>query len=180
MGAMKPPRRAKLFCGLLSGDEDLLAEARRRLDREFGKIDLVSNVWPFDTTDYYRDEMGDEIRRQFVCFQELFSIERLPDVKRRTNEMELQFCKDLALPEVTRPVNLDPGYMTLSKLVLATTKDYSHRLYVQAGIYAEVTLHFESGKWQPWPWTYPDYAGPTYHAFFGQVRDLCKQQLQEG
>jgi len=74
-------------------------------------------------------------------------------------------------------VNLDPGYLTLSKLVLATTKDYSHRLYIGGGMYAEVTLHFENGDWRAWPWTYPDFAAGTYHSFFRQVRESYRQEL---
>ena len=155
MGSVRPPRRAKLFCGLLSGDVDLLAEARRRLARQLGPIQLVSQVWPFDATDYYRDALGDHIRRQFVVFAELF------------------------WPAGLRPVNLDPGYLTLSKLVLATTKDYSHRLYLQAGIYAEVTLYFEKGDWRAWPWTYPDYAADAYRAFFREARQEYQRQLSE-
>ncbi|HUU85496.1 MAG TPA: DUF4416 family protein [Phycisphaerae bacterium] len=179
MGQIKPPKRAKLFCGLLSADEDLLAETRRRLPAFFGTIDLVSDMWPFDSTDYYALEMGEEIKRQFVFFEALVSVERLAAVKRLTNDLEAKLCDDLVLPHERRPVNIDPGYMTLSKFVLATTKDYSHRIYVQRGIYAEVTLHYESGGWRAWPWTYPDYAGDTYHAFFNQAREVYKRQLQE-
>lgn len=177
MGNIRPPKRAKLFCGLLSGDEDLLAEARRRLARQLGDLDLISEVWPFDATDYYADEMGEDIKRQFVCFADLFSVERLPEVKRLTNALELRFCDELVLPHATRPVNIDPGYLTHSKLVLATTKDYSHRLYLGEGMYGEVTLHFEHGDWKPWPWTYPDYAADTYHAFFRQAREAYMRQL---
>jgi len=180
MGSVRPPKQAKLFCGLLSGDVDLLAELRRRLAKQLGPMEAVSEIWPFDCTDYYRDEMGDDIKRQFVVFEELFSVERLPEVKRLTNALEERFTEDLGSPAGIRPVNLDPGYLTLSKLVLATTKDYAHRLYVQAGIYAEVTLRYESGDWRPWPWTYPDYAADTYHPFFRQVREAYKRQLAGG
>ena len=179
MGRTRPPKRAKLFCGLLSADEDLLVQTRRRLTAQFGPADLVSDIWPFDCTDYYADEMGDEIKRQFVFFEQLVSVERLSEIKRLTNALELRLCDDLALPHEARPVNIDPGYMTLSKLVLATTKDYSHRIHVQGGIYAEVTLHYEKGQWQPWPWTYPDYAANTYHAVFERAREVYKRQLQE-
>ena len=74
-------------------------------------------------------------------------------------------------------VNLDPGYLTTAKLVLATTKDFGHRVYLRDGIYAESTLHYIDGRWEPWPWTYPDYAGPRYHAFFERVRERFKQKL---
>ena len=177
MGSVRPPNQAKLFCGLLAGDTDLLAEVRRRLAKQFGPVEAVSEIWPFDCTDYYGDEMGEDIKRQFVVFEELLSVERLPDVKRLTNALEERFALDLGSPAGIRPVNLDPGYLTLSKLVLATTKDYSHRLYLQAGIYAEVTLRYEIGDWRPWPWTYPDYAADTYHPFFRQVREAYKTQL---
>ncbi|MHC4091306.1 MAG: DUF4416 family protein, partial [Planctomycetota bacterium] len=177
MGSVRPPQRAKLFCGLLSSDVDLLAEARRRLATQLGPIDQVSGIWPFDCTDYYRDELGDDIKRQFLVFQELFSVERLQEVKRLTNALEEGLSRDTAMPAGLRPVNIDPGYLTLSKLVLATTKDYAHRLYVGGGIYAEVTLHYERGDWKPRPWTYPDYAADTYRAFFRQAREAYKQQL---
>lgn len=177
MGAIRPPKRAKLLVGLLSGDADLMALARRRLKQHFGEIDLETELWPFTSTDYYQAELGDDVKRQFVFFRELVSVERLAEIKRLANDMELRICDDLALPHATRPVNIDPGYITLSKLVLASTKDYSHRIYLQRGVYAEVTLHYHGGGWQSWPWTYPDYAADTYHATFTQARELLKEQL---
>ncbi|MFH0981698.1 MAG: DUF4416 family protein [Planctomycetota bacterium] len=178
MSIVKAPPRAKLFCGLLASDLDLMGEAVRRLRKPFGPIDLESEVWPFDQTDYYAVEMGDEIKRRFVFFEELISVERLAEIKRLTNELEARMCDDLLRPHDRRPVNLDPGYMTLSKFVLATTKDYSHRIYLDRGIYAEVTLHYEEGAWRPYPWTYPDYAADTYHAFFESAREKLKEQLR--
>ena len=97
-----------------------------------------------------------------------------------TNALEIRLCNDLALPQEARPVNIDPGYLTLFKLVLATTKDSAHRLYLQSGIYAEVTLRYQNSRWQPWPWTYPDYAADTYYGFFERARELYKGQLSEG
>ena len=151
----------------------------RRLKTLLRPLEIVSEVWPFDATDYYAAEMGQDIKRQLVSFEALVSIERLAEIKRLTNDLEARICDDLALPRTARPVNLDPGYLTTGKLVLATTKDASHRLYLGQGIYAEVTLRFEHGQWRPWPWTYPDYAADTYHQFLEQVRLACKQQLLE-
>ncbi len=168
-----------LICGVLATDEDLLAEARRRLSAQLGPLELISPVWPFDFTDYYEPEMGTEIKRQFVTFKELMSVDRLPEIKRLTNAMELRFCDDLALPHATRPVNLDPGYLTHAKLVLATTKDASHRLYLGGGIFGEVTLHYKHGSWRNWPWTYIDYAGDTYTGFFEQARQSYNDRLGE-
>lgn len=177
MGAIRPPRRAKLFVGLLSGDCDLMALARRRLKDPFGAIDFETEFWPFTATDYYEGEIGKEAKRQFVFFRELVSVERLADIKRLTNDLELRICDDLAVSQATRPVNIDPGYLTPSKLVLASTKDYCHRIYLQQGIFAEVTLRFQGGRWSSWPWTYPDYAAETYHAAFTKARELLKAQL---
>jgi hypothetical protein len=179
MGHIRPPKRAKLFAGLLVGDVDLLALAKRRLKEHFGPIDQESDIWDFNSTDYYEPELGPDVKRQFVFFDELTSIERLPEIKRLTNDIELAVCDQLALPHATRPVNIDPGYLTLSKLVLATTKDHAHRVYVARGIYAEVTLNYEHSQWRSHPWTYPDYAAETYHAAFTTARNRLKEQLSQ-
>ncbi len=165
MGTARQPAPAKLFAGLLARDAEGLTAAADLLEREFGPIDLRSDIWPFDATTYYLDELGERIVRQFVSFEALVAIERLPDIKLRTNELERG-------PDGVRWVNIDPGYLTLSKVVLATTKDYSHRLYLRDGIYAEVTLRYESGAWRPGPWTYRDYASGQYFDFFKRVREM--------
>jgi hypothetical protein len=177
MGAIRPPKRAKLLVGLLSGDPDLMRLARQRLAKRFGDVNFETELWPFTATDYYRAELGDEIQRQFVFFHELVSVEQLAHIKRETNALEERICEDTARPPTMRPVNIDPGYITLSKLVLASTKDHAHRIYVGGGIYAEVTLRFESGGWKAWPWTYPDYAAETYHSAFTRAREALKTQL---
>jgi hypothetical protein len=177
MGEIRPPQRAKLFAGLLTGDVDLLALAKRRLKEHFGSIDFESEIRPFDFTDYYEPELGPDIKRQFVFFEELASVERLAEIKRLTNDIEHRICDELGRAHTARPVNIDPGYITLSKLVLATTKDHAHRIYLRRGIYAEVTLHFESGGWRSHPWTYPDYAADTYHSAFTRARNRLKDQL---
>lgn len=178
MGRIKAPKPAKLICGLIGGDPDLLARARGLLAKQIREIEATSDLWPFDQTDYYADEMGSDLKRQFVSFAGVIQVDRLAEIKRLTNEIEQRIAEEVLDPVITRPVNLDPGYITLSKLVLATTKDYSHRIYLQAGIYGEVTLHYESGGWQAWPWTYRDYAAPTYHRFFTEVREALKAHLQ--
>ena len=94
-------------------------------------------------------------------------------------DLEQRFCDDLAVPSTARPVNIDPGLITPAKLILATTKDHAHRIYLGRGIHAEVTLRYVGRKWTPWPWTYPDYAAPTYHSFFDQVREMLKGQSGE-
>lgn len=177
MGAIRPARRVKLICGMISGDVDLMRRARALLARRLGEIEDESEVWPFDATDYYEVEMGPDLRRMFVSFGALADPGRLAAIKRETNDLEAEICRDAASPPEFRLVNLDPGYVGLGKLVLATTKDYSHRVYVADGIYAEVTLHWQQGGWQAWPWTYPDYAGGRYFGFFTRVRKRLREQI---
>lgn len=179
MARARAPQSVKLICGLLSGDVDLLRRARQLLVRRFGPVDLESDLWPFDQTDYYEDEMGPDLRRRFVSFQRLIQPGLLADVKDDTNEIERQIADQCAALELPRPVNLDPGYVDLGKLVLATTKDRSHRIYIGRRMYAEVTLHFMEGRWQPWPWTYPDYRRPAYHEFFVRVRERLREQRRQ-
>jgi hypothetical protein len=179
MARPRAPQPVKLFCGLLSGDRDLLQRARQLLARRFGPIDLESDIWPFDQTDYYEPEMGPGLQRQFVSFERPTHPDALPGVKHDSNAIEQKIAEQCAGLEIPRPVNLDPGYLDLGKLVLATTKDRSHRLYIGQSMYAEVTLHFVNGDWQTWPWTYPDYRRPEYHQFFSRVRDRFRQQRRD-
>lgn len=177
MGAIRPARPVHLIAGLISNDTDLMRRAIRLLSEYAGAVEAVSDYWPFDTTDYYNPEMGEGLLRQFVSFGRLINPQELAAIKTLSNQIEERICLDLALPPERRRVNIDPGYVTLSKLVLATTKDYGHRIYLRDGIYAESTLHYENGRWVPWSWTYPDYAGDRYHAFFEQVRESYKNKL---
>lgn len=162
---------------MISRDVDLMSRAIRLLSEYAGATDEVSDVWPFDSTDYYELEMGENLKRRFVSFEQLINPDGLADTKILTNDLERRIAYDCGLPETQRLVNLDPGYVTLSKLVLATTKDFSHRVYLRDGIYAESTLHYEGEKWIAWPWTYPDYADERYHGFFDRVRGRYRAKL---
>lgn len=179
MGLVHPPPPAKLICGLLAGDVERLARGIDELSQHLGPIEIQSEAWPFRATEYYAEEMGQELLRQFVCFGGRFEPERLASVKRATNTVEMRLCEAYALASDHRPLNLDPGYVTLGKLVLATTKDHAHRVYLEDGIYAEVTLRYVQQRWQPWPWTYPDYASGAYDPFLLEVRRRLKAELME-
>lgn len=177
MGFARPPRRVNLICGILSSDVDLMARAISQLVKYAGPTDLVSEVWPFVFTDYYELEMGTGLQRQFVSFERLIDPGTLVGMKTLANDLEARLCDDCGVPRSQRVVNLDPGYLSLSKLVLATTKDYNHRLYLGDGIYGEVTLHYQGGRWQAWPWTYADYADGLYFGWLTQVREALKDKL---
>lgn len=180
MGTLKPPPRAKLFVGMLTGDAAWFDAAQEALVAAYGPVDQATAVWPFTASHYYRAELGDNVLRRFLFFETLIGVEDLPAIKRHTNEIESAFCTRAGRPAECRPINLDPGYLTLSKVVLATTKDYSHRLYLDQGIFGEVTLRFQAGRWQPWPWTYADYAVDTYHQAFLDARNRLKTSLAAG
>ncbi len=176
MATPRPPQPVKLLVGLLGGDVDLLRRARQLLARCCGPVSLASEMWPFNQTDYYADEMGPGLQRWFLSFEQAVPPGRLAEIKLETNALERQIAEDCLLPDIPRPVNIDPGYIDLTKLVLATTKDRGHRIYIGHDIYAEVTLQYVGGVWQTLPWTYPDYCQPDYHAFFERVREQLRQQ----
>lgn len=175
MGEVSEPRPVNLICGVLAGREEWLAAARTRLEREFGEIDCASEVWPFGYTGYYEREMGAGLLRVLYGFRDLQPPDALAEAKLTTNRIEAELAEALQA-DVARPVNLDPGYVTAAKLVLATTKDQAHRVCIGRGIYAECTLRWRDGAWAPWEWTYPDYRSERYGAFFRRVRDgYCRK-----
>jgi hypothetical protein len=174
MGKITEPRPVKLIVGLFTGNMDLLPSARVALVERFGEIDYESERLPFHHTHYYEAEFGPNLQRQILSFAKLVPPEQLTAVKRLTNELEQSWSVD-----GQRRVNLDPGYVSLSKLVLATTKDYSHRVYLGQGIYAEVTLHYRRGSFRSWEWTYPDYASERYREIFDHIRSIYVAQLRQ-
>ncbi len=178
MWELKDPNPVKLIVGILAANHQCLHAAIEALTDKFGKADFVSDVWPFDKTDYYKDQTGPRIFRQFVSIERLIDPGKLAKVKHITNKLERKLAKTLALP-LPRPVNLDPGIIESSKLVLATTKNYSHRIYIGKKIYAEVTLVFDKGRWQPFDYTYPDYRQQCYFDFFDKVRTRLVEQLRK-
>lgn len=173
MGTIRQPKPVKLIISILGGDPTLLDEAEALLQDVFGPVDYRSDLLPFDHTTYYEPEMGPNLQRRIVAFQRLMDPGDLATIKRRTNAMEERWAVG-----GKRRVNLDPGYVSLAKLVLATTKNHGHRIYLGQGIYAEVTLRYQSGRFQPWPWTYPDYASEAYCRMFGEIRALYLEQLR--
>jgi hypothetical protein len=152
--------------------------ASDRLEKEFGPIAVRSPVYHFNQTAYYESTMGSELQKQFLVFHNLVPLDSLPDVKLRTNALEDELAAGGMYPE-PRPLNLDPGMLTLGKFMLATTKDQSHRIYLGRGIFAEVTLRFQARAYEPWPWTYADYRQELVLTFMGEARDFYRQRLRE-
>ena len=175
MGQPTPHSGAILIVGMLSAWSELFARAAEALVARFGPVRRRSPDIPFTFTDYYEPQMGLGLLRRFYSFDGLFDPSRLPEVKLWTNELEQQLAGP-AYP-VARPINLDPGCVDPARLVLATTKDHAHRIYLGQGIYAEITLNYLGGRFQPLPWTYPDYRTAPYLEFLTQVREDVVQQI---
>jgi hypothetical protein len=177
MWKLNVPKPVKLIIGILAANNKCLNTAVDVLIDNLGKTDFVSDIWPFDKTDYYNKQTGPRILRQFISMERLIDPGKLAKIKLKTNKLEQKLAKTLVLP-LPRPVNLDPGVIEPSKLVLATTKNYSHRIYIGKSIYAEVTLIFDKGRWRPLEHTYPDYRQQCYFDFFEKVRTRLLQQLK--
>ena len=180
MGAIRQFTPVKLFIGVLVSDRKFIPNVEERLTPLFGPVDHRSQVIPFDFTDYYEKEMGDILDRVFFSFERLIEADRLPEIKRQTNELEDELAELLRTPNTTikRPVNLDPGYIEQAKVVLASTKNFYHRIYIGRGIFAEVTMHFKNNTYQFFPWTYPDYQSQDYQEFFLRTRQIFRSQLR--
>lgn len=173
MGLAEAFTPEKLVMGVLTSRPERRPDLLARLEAGWGPIDHASQGFPFTCTEYYFREMGKEIQRFFVSFDRLVDPGELAGIKLATNAME-QGLRE----EQGRTVNLDPGIMSLSRFALATTKDSSHRIPLCGGIYAEVTLQFRGGTFQPLPWTYPDYRCPVTIGILNGMRDRYKAQLR--
>jgi hypothetical protein len=178
MANPRPPAPQLLVVAVFSRHAAAFDWARERLQQAFGPVGLASGSFVFNQTTYYTATMGPDLRKLFLAFRDLVAPDCLPGVKQRTNELERELAVAGAYPEA-RPLNLDPGLLSLGKFVLATTKDQAHRLYLRDGIFAEVTLRYEAGAFEPWPWTYADYRQECVRAFLQAARDYYKERLHQ-
>lgn len=173
MGEIVPFTPEKLIVGILCSRREYVARLENRLTQQFGSIDFKSDPIPFTFTSYYDREMGSSIQRYFISFERLISPDQLADCKLRTNRLEEEFMEG-----GQRRVNLDPGLLSLGKLILASTKDNAQRIPLADGIYAEITLIFRRKEYTALPWTYRDYQSDTYQSILLAIRDRYKRQLQ--
>ncbi len=172
MGAIREVRAVKLFSGFIYKDEAACLNALKKLEAHYGRADFQSRPFIFSHTQYYAAEMGDNLLKKFVSFNRLIDPGKISEIKLFTNKIETRLSEGHK-----RPVNIDPGYLGLSKVVLATTKDYSHRIYLGRGIYAEITLSYVKGEFIPLEWTYPDYRSREYAEVFKKIREIYVGQI---
>ena len=172
MGRIKLHKPVKLITGFIFNKEEYFIKAKKILEKRFGKVDFESNLMPFTHTDYYEKEMGKNLNRKFISFKKLISPKDLPKIKISTNKIELKLSG-----QSSREINIDPGYLDSSKLILASTKDYKHRIYINRGIFGEVTLFYQDKTFHPWEWTYPDYKTQDYIQISNQIRQIYMLQI---
>lgn len=169
----KPPVHVKLFSGVLYSDPNALNRAFALLEDAYGSIEYRSRDFTFDETDYYNTEMGTPIYRHFISFKNLITPDQIAQIKLECNHIETRVS-----PEQGRLVNLDPGYMDYDKVVLASAKYNGNKVYLNDGIWADLTLRFEQGQYLPYPWSFPDFKTNRYEDVFLEIRRLYKTQMR--
>ena len=174
MSIPQEPKPAKLFVSVISSSATLIGEVLSELASVHGILDFVSEVLPFNYTEYYHAEMGKPLLRRFASFDHLIRQEDLASIKVETNLLEAE--KSV---KGNRLVNIDPGYLLAERLVLASGKNYGHRIYLSRGIYADLTLIYSHKDYQPLAWTYPDYAEPRVRSWLRAIREKYLLQLRQ-
>lgn len=174
MGSTRAHEPVKLIIGFIYKKKEDLNKVKLELKKLFGEIDFESRKLIFNLTDYYEKEFGKGLKRCFISFNKLISPSGLSGIKAATNRIEKRTLKGNC-----RLVNIDPGYLNLSKLVLASTKDFRHRIYLSKGIFAEITLFYQNKTFQPWEWTYPDYRTQDYLNIFNRIREIYGEQIDK-
>ena len=173
MSVPRSPNPAKLVIGFFLKEKDDSLKVAKALSDRFGAVDMASSWLPFEFTDYYEPEMGKPLLRRMLTFKRLIGQDELAAIKTATNDLEQDFFRD-----GKRRVNLDPGYLLLERFVLATGKNYAHRIYIGRRIYADLTLIYAQGGYRELPWTYPDYSDLRMLSFLERVRKKYASDLK--
>lgn len=174
MSTPRDPDPSKLFVSAIYAEREAMDRCLERISGRFGPADYSTRELGFDVTGYYVREMGEPLFRRFFAFRDLLDPGMLVEIKLFTNSLEEETAR-----EGRRRVNLDPGFISLGNLVLATGKPVAHRPYLDHGIYADLTLVYQSGSFQALPWTYRDYADPAMISFLNRIRQAYKNDLKE-
>ena len=182
MGKLFQPKPAKLIISMFTSDKNMFGLYKEELIKRFGEVDIESNIQPFDFTDYYENEFGKKLIQKLFSFSTLVRQDELAEIKIITNKLENKNIDKNITKNRThhkRRINLDPGYITLNKYILASTKNGPSRIYLNQGIYAEITLRFINKSFVPCEYTYPNYKTDEYINFLNAVRQKYKLQLRK-
>ncbi len=174
MGEIKKTSKEKLVAGFIYKDASIFESVKKELIKKYGNADFESRELDFTYTDYYNEEMGMELKRKFLSFDKPVYPGKLAEIKIFTNKIERKFTDNAG----KRKINIDPGLLSPANFILATTKNFSHRIYIGKGIYAEVTLQYKDKNFITLPWTYPDYASNEYMEILRDIRNRYKEHIQ--
>jgi len=172
MGKLIQQKSVQLIISLFSKEIKFIEKVEKKLIKLFGEEEDLTKILPFEYTNYYLEEFGNNLKRKLICFKKLVNKEEICEIKLKTNKIE-----DYFKIKNKRIVNIDPGYITEAKLVLLTTKDYTHRIYIGKKIFADPTLFFQNKSFRSWPWTYPDYASLEMINYFNEVREMYVKKI---
>lgn len=175
MSRPKEPQPVKLIASILGADMQAADHVIANMRQKFGDTDYVSHALKFDCTDYYEPEMGSGLQRRLISFATLIMPDELPTIKLATNELEDTFAGAAG----KRTLNIDPGYIALCHIILATGKAFTHRPYLRAGIYADMTLIYRAGRFQTLEWTFPDYGSEEMLKILTMLRERYFNQLKQ-
>ena len=167
----------KLICGVIASKEIVIFDTVEKLVQMYGKVDLESPLVPFDLTDYYEKQMGKNLGRKFFSFERLIPPERLSSIKLETNRLEDQIQEEHK--DKSRIINIDPGYLTTASLIMATAKNFAHRVPLRDGIYAHLEFLFGKDEVRLLDWTYPDFENEDYQKFFCKARRIYLSQIKD-
>ncbi len=175
MSSPHAPQPVKFIASIIGADIQCIDRAIELLRQKFGDTDYVSDALTFDFTDYYEPEMGTGLYRRLLSFAALVMPDELPDIKLATNALETEFADN----DGNRALNIDPGYIALCHLILATGKAFTHRPYLRNGIYADMTLVYRHGRFQTLEWTFPDYGSREMLTILTMLRERYFEQLKQ-
>jgi len=173
MAEIKEPRKVLPFAGLIYKKTAELNKVFQSLEDSVGSLLIKSDIIPFTHTSYYNKEMGENLLRQWCVFEKLLKPDAIVSLKHLTNDIEKKYLNEKS----GRTINIDPGFISLNNLILASTKNYSHRIYLGKGIYGEITLIYKNRTFVSLEWTYPDYREPAAIEFFSKAREILKEKL---
>lgn len=174
MSKPKESSLVKLIASLITGDKEIVRPVLKKTEHKFGSIDFLSGKINFKHTDYYKEEMGEGLFRKILSFERLIKPDSLPDIKLFTNSLESEYLTG----DGKRVINIDPGYISMEKMVLASCKNFAHRVYLKNGVYADLTLVYRAGNFQSLEWTFPDYAEEGVRNMLKGIRERYGHQLQ--
>ncbi len=158
----------KPIIAILTSNEKLRSDAIVDLEQSIGSVDFIGSAHPFIHTEYYEPEMGADLKRNIISFNLTIEAYELANIKNKTCEIEEKFKTN-----GNRNINIDPGYLSLHQVVLASNKGGGHMLMISKNVYVDFLLWYNKG-WQSLPWTYPDFKDRTYFDEFEKIRKMFK------